>query len=195
MKFTPTEKLAFIIVIVIAFVLIFIGIGIWRSPRTTTYVSSEAMVQQTPSAILTPWMCWITETTVNCQATNDIILRRGQNETLFGRGTTISWKNPVGSGKAQIWFGCSGTNSCAGQPIFSSQSIKVEPNASGVSVIAGKEDVIPFGSLGILEVTSENNVFKSIKNRWAGAIAPPILKPGPGISISCTDDQCTVGKL
>jgi hypothetical protein len=184
-KFVILSALALIIIIIL-------GVLLWRKPTTATYVSTEAMVEQTPSAILTPFMCWITETTINCQATNEVILRRGQKETRFTRGSVISWKNPIGTGKGQIWFGCTGSNSCDGQPIFSSGSIKVESNSSGATFVSGKEDIIPFGSLGIIETNVENNKFKSIANRWAGAIAPPILRAGSGTTISCVDDSCTI---
>ena len=198
-KFPPFRNFMvnqkYLYLVIIFFIFLFIISFAFFRPTTRTYVSSEAMVQQTPMAILSPWLCWISETVLSCQATNDIIIRRGQRETFFGRGYTISFKNPVGTGKAQIWFGCTGTNSCDGQPIFSSQSIKAESNSSGSIIVSGKEDVIPFGSLGIIETEVENNKFISLRNRWAGAIAPPVLKPGPGISINCTADNCTIGKL
>lgn len=188
---TNEEKYRFALLLTAAMLIIVI-ILYFQKPKTAQYVSTEAMVEQTPSAILTPFMCWITETTINCQATNEVILRRGQKETRFTRGSVISWKNPVGTGKGQIWFGCTGSNSCDGQPIFSSGSIKVEPNSSGATVVSGKEDIVPFGSLGIIETNVENNKFKSITNRWAGAIAPPILRAGQGTTISCVDDSCTI---
>lgn len=161
-------------------------------PGQQNYTASGPFIQQSPSAVISPWLCWITETTINCQATNEIIIRRGQKETKFDRGATISYKNPVGTGKAQIWFGCTGSNSCDGSPIFSSGSVKVESNSSGAIVVQGKEDIIPFGSLGIVETNVENNKFFSIGNRWIGGIAPPILKAGPGTTVSCVDDNCTI---
>ena len=55
------------------------------------------------------------------------------------------------------------------------------------------EIMISLVLLGIVSGVIENNAFTSITDRWTGGYAPPLLAPGPGIGISCTDDVCTVG--
>jgi hypothetical protein len=151
---------------------------------------SVAPSMTAPSAVLSPFLCVVQPSTAYCQATVDTVLRRGQRETRVQRGSVIGWSNPQGSGPFQVWFGCTGVNPCAGNWTFSSAAT-VTPTA-GV-VVKGKEGIIPNGSIGIISGTIENNAFTSITDRWTGGYAPPLLAPGPGIGISCTDDVCTVG--
>jgi len=141
---------------------------------------------------MSPFLCIIQPAVLQCQAAYDVRFRRGQNETQIPRGTVWQWRDPKGSGTWQVWFGCTGTNSCEGIPIFSSQAITVTPGDASLAVVKGKEGVIPFGSIGIVSGTAESNVFTTIEDRWTGSYAPPILNSGSGITVSCAADTCTV---
>lgn len=153
---------------------------------------SVAPASVSPAAVMSPFLCIIQAKLVHCQATCDVRFRRGQQETRIASGSIWQWKDPVGNGDWQIWFGCTGTNSCEGIPIFSSQSVTVTPGDPSLAVVKGKPDVIPFGSLGIVSGTVENGSFTTITDRWTGSYAPPVLAAGPGITVSCAADTCTI---
>lgn len=159
-------------------------------PRTVPVAIAPAMTA--PAAILSPFLCLVQPKTLYCQATVDTLLRRGQIERRVIRGSIIGATNPVGSGRWQLWFGCTGSSSCEGTFIFSSKSVTVTPYQGTLQNISGKEDVVPFGSLGIVSGSVENGSFTGIEDRWTGAMAPPLLLAGPGTGLACQDDQCTV---
>lgn len=159
-------------------------------PRTVPVAIAPAVTS--PAAVMSPWLCVMQPQQLYCQAATDIVLRRGQKETRVARGSMIGWTGPTGSGQYQVWFGCTGTNSCEGGFIWSSPTAKVVPYLDSTIVVAGKENVIPHGSIGIISGQIDNGNFSTVVDRWAGALAPPILRPGNGTTVSCVDDACTI---
>lgn len=163
-----------------------------RKPALQVAPLAIAPASTSPSAVMSPFLCVIQPLVIQCQAAYDVRFRRGQTETQIVRGTVWQWRDPKGAGDFQVWFGCTGTNSCEGTPIFSSQNVAVTPGDASLVVVKGKPDVIPFGSIGIVSGTVAANAFTTIQDRWTGSYAPPILAAGPGTGIACAADTCTI---
>lgn len=161
-----------------------------QTPRGGETPVAQVSVAQT--APLNPFLCTISPAVLQCIATVDVRFRRGQRETQVDRGYIFSFTTPQGNGKGSVWFGCASTNSCEGYFMFGSPAVTVTPTDPARYWQGGTDVLVPAGSLGIAEVTVQTNAFVSIRNRWTGAIAPPLLKPGAGTSVVCTDDICTV---
>ena len=155
----------------------------------------QATVAVSPSDIVSPFLCRVTTTELSCMATVDVRFKRGERETQFPRGYQFTFNNPKGSGNATVWFGCAGSNSCEGYFMFGSKTVAVTPVEPARYWSAAPDGVVPEGSAGIVDVVVENSMFTKLSNRWTGSAAPHILKAGPGISIDCTNDSCTIGVL
>lgn len=166
-----------------------------RAPRATPMnaVVPMASVGVTPYDFISPFLCRITSTDLTCIATFDVRFRRGQQEVQYARGSAFSFTNPQGSGNGQVFFGCAGKNQCGpGFYMFASKSVKITPTEPARFWDGGSETLVPYGSLGIVEVTVENNAFMSIRNRWTGSTAGPQIAEGNGIGVACNDQACTV---
>ena len=162
-------------------------------PAPMDAVTPLATVAMSPYDVVSPWLCRITATDLTCVATVDIRFRRGQLETKYARGSAFSFTNPQGNGNGQVFFGCAGKNQCGpGFFMFASKSVKITPTQPARFWDGGSETLVPYGSLGIVEVTVENNTFTSIGNRWTGSTAPPLLAEGNGIAVQCNDQACTI---
>lgn len=157
----------------------------------------SATVAVSPADFVSPFACRMTATELRCMATVDTRFRRGQLEDQFIRGYEFAFNQPKGNGKGAVWFGCAGVNTCEGYFMFGSKAVSVVPMepARYWNGNVGMDDMVPFGSIGIVEVTVENNAFVKLANRWAGSAVQPVLKPGPGVTVACTGDTCTVGML
>jgi len=177
-------------------VLLFASCSHHARPRGTPMDAAAtplATVGVTPYDFVSPFLCRITPTDLTCITTADVRFRRGQQETQYPRGSAFSFTNPQGSGNGQIYFGCAGKNQCGpGFFMFASQSVKITPAAPARFWDGGSETLVPYGSLGIVEVSIENNSFVSIRNRWTGSTAGPLLTEGNGIAVQCNDQACTV---
>jgi hypothetical protein len=164
-------------------------------PAPLTSGSPLATVAVSPYDIVSPFLCRITTTELSCVATIDVRFRRGQLETQFARGYQLTFRDPkTAKGTGTVFFGCAGANECGpGYFMFASPTVEVMP-VEPARFWKGGGDVlhVPHGSLGIAEVDAENNAFTKIRDRWVGSIAPPLLKSGNGVVVSCTDQACTV---
>lgn len=170
------------------------------TPQNTTS-GTVAAVGVTPWDFVSPWVCTITQQNLTCMAAQDVRFRRGQLETQITRGYQFYFNAPQGNGTGTIWFGCAGAGDASSNPgnecgpgyfMFGSPSVKVTPVEPARMWNNGQPTLVPYGSLGIIEVDIKDNQFSQIRNRWAGSIAGPLIKPGPGITVACTDLACTV---
>lgn len=162
------------------------------APRADA-ITPLATVGVSPYDFISPFVCRITSTDLTCITSMDVRFRRGQQETQYPRGSAIQFTNPQGTGTGQVFFGCAGKNQCGpGYYLFASSSVKVSPVSPARFWDGGSETLVPYGSLGIIEVSVENNAFTSIRNRWTGSTAGPQFIEGSGIAVACTDQACTI---
>ena len=163
------------------------------APRTDTPQPTPlATVAVSPTDITSPFLCRITTTELACVATVDVRFKRGESEVQFPRGHQFAFNTPKGAGTGTVWFGCAGANSCSGYFMFGSKKVSVVPIEPARYWNGAEEGTVPEGSLGIVDVVVENSTFTKLANRWAGSTAPHILKPGGNVTISCTNDTCTI---
>ena len=151
-----------------------------------------ANVGVTPYDSVSPFVCTITTAELVCMASMDVRFRRGQAEVQIARGYQFRFNQPKGQGTGTIWFGCAGVNECQGFFMFGSPTVSVVPVEPARFWQGGSATLVPYGSLGIIEVDIEADQFRQIRNRWSGSIAPPLMKAGAGVVIACTDQACTV---
>lgn len=152
-----------------------------------------AAVGVTPYDFVSPFVCTISQQELVCMASMDVRFRRGQAETQIMRGYQFRFNQPKGDGSGTVWFGCAGSNECGGGYfMFGSPKASVVPVEPARFWQGGDPVLVPHGSLGIIEVDIANSQFSQIRNRWSGSIAPPLMKAGSGIVLTCTDQACTV---
>ena len=167
-----------------------------KTPTPQTSGGPIAAVGVTPYDFVSPFVCTISVSELVCMASMDVRFRRGQAETQIMRGHQFRFNTPKGSqGTGTVWFGCAGVNECSGYFMFGSPAVSVVPVEPARYWNGGDPLLVPHGSLGILEVDIQNNQFSQIRNRWSGSIAPPLLKAGPGHTVSCTDLACTISEI
>jgi hypothetical protein len=144
---------------------------------------------------VSPFLCRLTLADLTCMATTAVRFRRGQLETQIAAGDTFSFHTPRGQGTLAVWFGCAAANECgpgffmAGGLANTASVVPVPParywnNAPNIFV--------PHGSLGIIEVDIRNDQFVTMRNRWSGTVAPPLVKAGAGLTVVCNELACTV---
>lgn len=158
-------------------------------PVARGYDASTVMTNRT--GFLSPFLCAAGATRLACQATMDVVLRRGAQMQSIPRGSTMWWDNPKGTGDAIIWFGCPTEAECAPQFHLASDVLTTTPG-EGVASIKGDGMRVPPGNIGIAAAVAQNNEFIAVTDKWAGSWAPPLLKPGMGMQLHCTDAQCTI---
>jgi hypothetical protein len=152
-----------------------------------------ATIGVTPYDFQSPFVCRMTSSDLTCMATIDVRFRRGQLETQITRGDQFSFNTPKGTGSGTVWFGCAGVNECgSGYFMYGSKPASVVPVEPARYWSGADGNRVPYGSLGIVEIDIKDNAFVSIRNRWAGSIAPPLLKEGSGTTVACTDQACTI---
>lgn len=166
-----------------------------KRPVQTTTPAPLATVAVSPTDIVSPFLCRITVSDLSCVATVDVRFKRGERETQIPRGHQFGFHTPKGSGTGTVWFGCAGSNSCDGYFMFGSKAVAVTPVSPARYWNAAPEGVVPEGSAGIVDVVVEDSAFTKLANRWTGSAAPHQLKAGPGITIDCTADTCTIGAV
>lgn len=171
--------------------------GCQKHPRAVTpQTSPDGMVANvaiTPYDFVSPFVCRMTTTDLTCMASIDVRFRRGQLETQIQRGYQFRFHTPSGTGTGVVFFGCAGQNECGpGYFMFGSPDVKAVPVEPSRMWAGGDSVNVPYGSLGIVEIDIQSGQFASIRNRWAGSIAQPLLKAGPGTKVACTDQSCTI---
>lgn len=159
-----------------------------------TAATPLATVGVAPYDLVSPFLCRITTSELTCMATMEIRFRRGQLETQIARGDQFSFHTPAGKGTAVVWFGCAGVNECGpGYFMFGGNAqLSVVPVEPARYWDNAPPKVVPHGSLGIAEVDVDQGRFMQLRNRWAGTIAPPLVKAGAGLVVTCTELACTV---
>ena len=172
--------------------------GCHKHPRVITPATSPdgsvTNIAITPYDFASPFVCRMTTKDLTCMASIDVRFRRGQLETQIARGYQFGFHTPTGSGIGVIWFGCAAQNECGpGYFMFGGSTARVTPvDPARVWDKAPGTGYVPYGSLGIIEVEINESQFLTIRNRWAGSIAPPLIKEGSGTVVTCTDQSCTV---
>lgn len=182
---------------VVSLMLAVLATSCQKSPRIPTPQSTTsgivATVGVSPWDFVSPFVCRMSATELTCMAAQDVRFRRGQLETQIDRGYQFGFSTPSGTGTGAVWFGCAGSNECGGGYfMFGSPSVSVKPIEPARFWNGGNPATVPYGSLGIVEVDIQNGQFSQIRNRWTGSIAPPQLKAGSGVVVSCTEQACTV---
>ena len=76
--------------------------------------------------------------------------------------------------------------------MFGSKKVSVVPIEPARYWNGAEEGTVPEGSLGIVDVVVENSTFTKLANRWTGSSSPHIFKAGSNVTISCTNDTCTI---
>lgn len=181
--------------LIIAYVAMFLSGCVKRTgiptPQNTGAPVTQIAVQ--PYDFVSPFVCTISASNLTCMASMDVRFRRGQLETQIARGHQFSFHTPTGTGSGTVWFGCAGNNTCGpGYFMYGSPNTGVTPVEPARYWQGGSSALVPYGSLGIIEVDINNGQFAQIRNRWAGSIAPLQMKEGPGIVLTCTDQACTI---
>lgn len=161
------------------------------TPQTSPS-GTVANVGVTPYDSVSPFVCTISVSELVCMASMDVRFKRGQSEVQIMRGYQFRFGTPKGNGMGTVWFGCAGTNECQGFFMFGSPNVSVVPVEPARFWQGGASGLVPYGSLGIIEVDIEADQFRQIRNRWAGSLAPPLMKAGTGVVVTCTDQACTV---
>ena len=167
-----------------------------RTPIPTPQNTGAPVVQIAvqPYDFVSPFVCTISASNLTCMASMDVRFRRGQLETQIARGHQFSFHTPTGTGTGTVWFGCAGANTCGpGYFMYGSPNTTVTPVEPARYWQGGSSALVPYGSLGIIEVDINNGQFAQIRNRWAGSIAPLLLKEASGIVVACGDQACTIG--
>lgn len=162
------------------------------TPQTSP-TGTLAAVGVTPYDFVSPFVCTISQQELTCMASMDVRFRRGQAESQIMRGYQFRFSQPKGNGSGTLWFGCAGANECGGGYfMFGSPTVAVTPVEPARYWKGGDPKLVPYGSLGIAEVDINNDQFSQIRNRWVGSIAPPLIKEGSGVVVTCTDQACTI---
>lgn len=153
-----------------------------------------ASVALGPYQYFSPFTCRMSAQDLTCIAAVDVSFLRGQNNYQIPRGYQFQFHSPKGaSGTAGIWFGCAGLNECDSYFMLGSNTVSatpVEPARCWCSPQASSTQ--PHGSIPLFEVDIAGDEFRSIRPKFSGQSAPPMIKAGPGINVACTALACTV---
>ena len=158
-------------------------------PIARGYDASTVMTNRT--GFLSPFLCAAGATRLACQATMDVVLRRGTQMQSIPRGSTMWWDNPKGTGDGIVWYGCPTDAECTPQFHFVSDAVTTTPG-DGVVAMKGDGMRVPPGNIGIVAAVAQNNEFIAVHDRWSGSWAPPLLVAGQGTELHCTDAQCRI---